>query len=1309
MEGQDSERNELNRISELEEYFEAVELVNDPRFGEIIILVNKYNPDELIFAKEKVSHSLADCERDAVQAQERMQLSHDFLLKMIDFSVKSAESESPDEQPTFLVTGFYEYPKHDLSIEILERQSQGRHFTGDELMQLEINVLEVLTYLKSSKMIHGDIRPKYIYYDTTDQGWHKLVDRLGDPSPPNQAQIHNIRKKETLYISPELYAGLIQKQSKVKHNPYKSDAFSLGLVLLECGTLKSVQGIYKESSIDINVLLELIEDFMAIYEDHTLLKETLLWLLDTNEKDRKDPKKVLSIIKEMLQEAEAQANEEWEGNQGEEGEIEAEDEANEISEQVENSEYQQYEIVELQLNEGDTSQGAEEIHVRAQVHQTESGIVSEQHIEKTVYHEESETIETQVTEIHKEVVVEQGFIKQTEEVIETSEVTIAKGDQRRETNHSSLTASKHHQESSQTQVQQAEHRQESSQSLRQEEQKQQYHQSNHQASFKQQSTQELQQNQQSINQASFKQQSTQEHQHNQQSHQSIQELQQKSEIQKSHTEETGQIQVISETLIEKTEQIVESSENIVQIEKTEITTIETSEQNIAVTNMSYEHTVISHGNHNQIESNSQGLKIESNQQHQQQRSAVEQQVSQKQSFVEQQVSQKQSFVGQQVSQKQSSVQQQVSQQSSVQQQVSQQSSVQQQVSQQSSVHQQVSQQQSSVEQQVSQKQSSVQQQTTHQQSSVEEIAQQKQTFAQFSQKEVVNQHAHSMTHLEQNSIPPMIPESTNNIEDVQIEIAPPKVTHPAQYIDKSGLKFDFVKPPENNPQVEDTTEHLTTEMSQVESSKKVFAQQTNTSESNLTESQTQLVNNNNASALHQSTSISGGLKRYQLGQSITDYKAVIISEQGSQERSATKSTGQQEVIVHKISSPIKTFSSESVTHEVRTVHAQNARTESTNQSSTTYQQQHGSINNSNSKSESIATRTITQDNGINRHDRPDETLTENLIRMTADQKFSNVDLINQSSNFQSNSKVLSKESSQQLPVYINNGNSSVIYQQNSTQSYANQINAFPSQIGNTTSSISYRRINADGRVVISNVAPVINTSANTIRYGTINESSRTIVGDNRVNVTQYSLANNNLFRDVDKSVTIQGRSYQTIPTTYMNNTSSYTPVQYVQTRVVNQGQGQLIQETRTPQSTIQNPQQAYEVIEAEDGSRRYVMKKTTSQAFLSNVSSGVQNQVIIGQPTSMTSQVRYSTNYSVQPQIITSSIGNSQAITNEFKPQLHESESQAKFVKVLNSGRKNVQESQTNTFQSSTYTANSFRPSSTFVNAVIPGFNGQTR
>lgn len=41
-------------------------------------------------------------------------------------------------------------------------------------------------------------------------------------------------------MAPVLFKSLALKKKKIKHNPYKSEVFSLGLVILESGILSSV-------------------------------------------------------------------------------------------------------------------------------------------------------------------------------------------------------------------------------------------------------------------------------------------------------------------------------------------------------------------------------------------------------------------------------------------------------------------------------------------------------------------------------------------------------------------------------------------------------------------------------------------------------------------------------------------------------------------------------------------------------------------------------------------------------------------------------------------------------------------------------------------------------------------------------------------------------------------------------------------------------------------------------------------------------------------------------------------------------------
>lgn len=55
--------------------------------------------------------------------------------------------------------------------------------------------------------------------------------------PSNFDRINTNRKTKSVYISPEQCESLKNQRPIPNRNPYKSDVFILGLILLECGLL----------------------------------------------------------------------------------------------------------------------------------------------------------------------------------------------------------------------------------------------------------------------------------------------------------------------------------------------------------------------------------------------------------------------------------------------------------------------------------------------------------------------------------------------------------------------------------------------------------------------------------------------------------------------------------------------------------------------------------------------------------------------------------------------------------------------------------------------------------------------------------------------------------------------------------------------------------------------------------------------------------------------------------------------------------------------------------------------------------------
>ena len=52
---------------------------------------------------------------------------------------------------------YYEFP---------ERQLKIKKINNEQIIYFFIDILQGLIYLNSKKMIHGDLRPKYFFFDT---------------------------------------------------------------------------------------------------------------------------------------------------------------------------------------------------------------------------------------------------------------------------------------------------------------------------------------------------------------------------------------------------------------------------------------------------------------------------------------------------------------------------------------------------------------------------------------------------------------------------------------------------------------------------------------------------------------------------------------------------------------------------------------------------------------------------------------------------------------------------------------------------------------------------------------------------------------------------------------------------------------------------------------------------------------------------------------------------------------------------------------------------------------------------------------
>lgn len=176
-----------------------------------------------------------------------------------------------------------------------------RPFGEDSLLCMMEDCLFGLVHLQEHNMVHADLRPELVGVPVQRGHGFRLLDRLGDPSPPNQVQLNNLKAGKSVYMSPALFHALSSREPKVRHNPFKSDVFSLGMVLLEAGLLESVQTVYNSSKGDIDheVLVDLVEKFFMRYPRNYILQEVLLVMLEFSEALRQEPAKLLRTLQSL--------------------------------------------------------------------------------------------------------------------------------------------------------------------------------------------------------------------------------------------------------------------------------------------------------------------------------------------------------------------------------------------------------------------------------------------------------------------------------------------------------------------------------------------------------------------------------------------------------------------------------------------------------------------------------------------------------------------------------------------------------------------------------------------------------------------------------------------------------------------------------------------------------------------------------------------------------------------------------------------------------------------------------------------------
>lgn len=272
----------------LEDYEEIECNVQDVRFGLINIYMNKEDNQSLVMEKSRKSISLEDHEFNCLQAEQRLAIENESLLKMLG---------TTRDDENWVTCSYFVYPNEDLF------DKREELVNPIESMKFLTHMLEALTYLQDRRFLHGDLRPEYVFYDSrTDR--YILLDRLGDPTNYTESQRNSlVYEDKTIFMSPEMFEQLSQNDEEVKHNPFKSECFSLGMVLLSMYTdeldlslcYNRVEKVFDWTHF--NIICEDLKRHFFVGKIEEMISSFLFeYILNLDCKKRCSPRKTLKVL-----------------------------------------------------------------------------------------------------------------------------------------------------------------------------------------------------------------------------------------------------------------------------------------------------------------------------------------------------------------------------------------------------------------------------------------------------------------------------------------------------------------------------------------------------------------------------------------------------------------------------------------------------------------------------------------------------------------------------------------------------------------------------------------------------------------------------------------------------------------------------------------------------------------------------------------------------------------------------------------------------------------------------------------------------
>jgi serine/threonine protein kinase len=214
-----------------------IENVDDDRLGNCRLYKAVEDEDIQVVSKQITLDSRKSVESIVPRLEQLQSNPSLFVVPLLDYETEEMKNVC---STLYSLRVYMPYPEDNLANQIRIHKLRNNPLSDQDIIYALYQGLAGLAHLHSMGISHGHLNPAWV--TRTKIGYSILDDPLRDKN-----SLYNLESPLGVYLSPQHYRAAVQFKN-IGYDPMKSDVFAFGLIMLECGILKSVQPYFVKNS-----------------------------------------------------------------------------------------------------------------------------------------------------------------------------------------------------------------------------------------------------------------------------------------------------------------------------------------------------------------------------------------------------------------------------------------------------------------------------------------------------------------------------------------------------------------------------------------------------------------------------------------------------------------------------------------------------------------------------------------------------------------------------------------------------------------------------------------------------------------------------------------------------------------------------------------------------------------------------------------------------------------------------------------------------------------------------------------------------